>query len=83
MFEELELLFFKPVTNVEIGGQIGGGLRINHNNTVVFTYKMGKNVTIGPNVLIGKGPLKDNGDGKSRKKISEIIILKNIMKWQS
>lgn len=54
--------FLKPIITIEIGGNIAGGLRINHKNAVVFPYSAGRNLTVGPNVVIGKGSLHDNGD---------------------
>lgn len=48
--------FLKPVVTVEItGGEIGGGLRIDHNFCVVRPHKTGKNLTVRNGVTIGKG----------------------------
>lgn len=62
ILKAISRFFLKPVETIEIGGKIGGGLRINHKNAVVFPYSAGENLTIGPNVVIGKGSLHDNGD---------------------
>lgn len=69
--------FLKPLDTVEIGGKIGGGLRINHKNAVVFPYSAGRNLTIGPNVVIGKGPLHDNGDINSPIIGDDVTIMPN------
>lgn len=62
LMKTISRFFIKPVSTVEIGGDTGGGLRINHMVAVVYPYSAGKNLTVGPNVVIGKGPKKDNGE---------------------
>lgn len=48
--------FLKPAATVEIiGGEIQGGLRIDHCYCVVRPYRAGKNLTIRNGVTIGKG----------------------------
>ena len=48
--------FLKPVSTIEIiGGEIQGGLRIDHNYCVVRPYSAGKNLTVRNGVTIGKG----------------------------
>ncbi len=47
-------IFLKKAEAVEIGGTIGGGLYISHRNAVVFPEKAGKNLRVGPGVVIGK-----------------------------
>lgn len=69
--------FIPPVATVEIGGKIAGGLRINHMNAVVYPYSAGKNLTVGPNVVIGKGPKKDNGDINAPIIGDDVYILPN------
>ena len=52
--------FLKDVESVEIAhAPIGGGFMISHNYAVVFPQSAGKNLRIGPGVVIGKK------DGKS------------------
>lgn len=47
--------FFPPVKSVEItGGIFGGGLHIVHNHCVIHANKVGKNLKVGPGVVIGK-----------------------------
>jgi len=46
--------FLKAADSVEIGGEIGGGLYISHRHSVVFPQKAGKNLRVGPGVVIGK-----------------------------
>ena len=49
-------LFLKPVMTIEIiGGEIHGGLRIDHNYCVIRPDKAGSNLTIRNGVTIGKG----------------------------
>ena len=48
------MLFLKPAEGVEISGDIDGGLYISHRHAVVFPEKAGKNLRIGPGVVIGK-----------------------------
>lgn len=49
-------LFLKPVPTIEIiGGEIGGGLRVDHNYCVVRPFSAGRNFTIRNGVTIGKG----------------------------
>lgn len=48
--------FLKPVPTIEIiGGEIGGGLRVDHNYCVVRPFSAGRNLTIRNGVTIGKG----------------------------
>ncbi len=47
-------LFLKPADGVEIGGDIAEGLFISHRHAVVFPKKAGKNLRVGPGVVIGK-----------------------------
>jgi len=44
----------KPAEAVEINGDIGPGLYISHRHAVVFPQKAGKNLRVGPGVVIGK-----------------------------
>lgn len=49
-------IFLKPVPTIEIiGGEIEGGLRVDHNYCVVRPFSAGKNLTIRNGVTIGKG----------------------------
>ena len=43
---------------VEIGGVIDGGLMVSHSFSVVYVYSAGKNLRVGPGVVIGR-----NGNG--------------------
>ena len=47
-------LFSKAADGVEIGGDIGEGLYVSHRHAVIFPEKAGKNLRIGPGVVIGK-----------------------------
>lgn len=56
-------IFLKPVMTVEItGGEIGEGLRIDHNYCVLRPHTAGKNLTVRNGVTIGKGKPSD-GNG--------------------
>lgn len=47
--------FFKKIPiSVEILGEIDGGLMISHYNSIVTLEKAGKNLRVGPGVIIGK-----------------------------
>lgn len=49
-------IFLKPVATVEItGGEIGEGMRIDHNYCVIRPHSAGKNLTVRNGVTIGKG----------------------------
>ncbi len=50
----LSSLFLKKAEAVEINGEIDGGLFISHMHSVVFPSKAGKNLRVGPGVVIGK-----------------------------
>lgn len=39
---------------VEIGGNIGEGLVVSHANCIVYTGKAGKNLRVGPGVVVGR-----------------------------
>lgn len=77
LLKTLSKAFVKPLQTIEIGGKIAGGLRINHKNAVVYPYSVGKNFTVGPNVVIGKGPCHDNGDINSPIIGDNVSILPN------
>lgn len=56
-------ILLRQVETVEIaGGEIQGGLRIDHNYCVVRPYKAGKNLTIRNGVTIGKGKASPEND---------------------
>lgn len=51
----LSTRFLPPLATVEIGpGEIGEGLFISHHHAVVFPQKAGKNLRVGPGVVIGR-----------------------------
>ena len=53
-------ILLPPVEAVEIiGGEIGPGLRVDHNFCVIRPYKAGKNLTVRNGVTIGKGKAKE------------------------
>lgn len=54
---KLSAVFLCPLNTVEIGGKIGGGLMVSHNFSVISPEIAGKNMRIGPGVVIGR-----NGD---------------------
>lgn len=54
IFAKLAKCFLKPLTCVEINGEIGGGLYIAHNYCVINCHSIGNNLTIGPGVIIGR-----------------------------
>lgn len=54
MYYKLFLLAFSESRGIEIAGEIEGGLRIFHNCCVVKVTHAGKNLSIGPFVVIGK-----------------------------
>lgn len=55
-------ILLPPVEAVEIiGGEIGPGLRVDHNFCVIRPYKAGKNLTVRNGVTIGKGKAKEEG----------------------
>ena len=47
-------LFLPAIKAVEIYGKIDGGLYLSHYHMVVHTNKAGKNLTVGPGVVLGK-----------------------------
>ena len=47
-------LLWSPLSSIEIGGEIGGGLYIPHNVACLFPAKAGKNLSIKPGVVIGE-----------------------------
>ncbi len=47
-------LFLPPSDGIEIGGEIAEGLFISHHQAVVYPERAGKNLRIGPGVVIGK-----------------------------
>lgn len=56
-------IFLKPVPTIEIiGGEIEGGLRVDHNYCVVRPFSAGKNLTIRNGVTIGKGKAAERED---------------------
>lgn len=56
-------IFLKPVPTIEIiGGEIEGGLRVDHNYCVVRPFSAGKNLTIRNGVTIGKGKAVERED---------------------
>lgn len=66
-------LFLKPVPTIEIiGGEIGGGLRVDHNYCVIRPFSAGRNLTIRNGVTIGKGKAAEDeamaGEKKPGKK---------------
>ena len=50
----MSTLFLRPAEGVEINGDMDGGLYISHHHAVVFPEKAGKNLRVGPGVVIGK-----------------------------
>lgn len=54
ILEKIGNLFHTCPTTVEIGGDIKGGLLISHCNSIVYPRKAGKNLRIGPGVVIGR-----------------------------
>lgn len=51
---KLSKLFLPDVEGIELDGEIGQGLYLSHNYMVVHPKKAGKNLRIGPGVVIGK-----------------------------
>ena len=60
----LSRLFLPDIKEIELYGEIDGGLRLYHNHMVVHTNKAGKNLRVGPGVIVGKnnGKYPDIGD---------------------
>ncbi|MDO4339766.1 MAG: serine acetyltransferase, partial [Eubacteriales bacterium] len=50
---QLSAVFLQPLKTVEIGGRIEGGLVVSHNFSVISPETAGKNLRIGPGVVIG------------------------------
>ena len=56
-------IFLTPVDTLEItGGEIGEGLRIDHNFCVIRPHLAGKNLTVRNGVTIGKGKASDKSE---------------------
>ena len=56
-------IFLAPVDTVEItGGEIGEGLRIDHNFCVIRPHLAGENLTVRNGVTIGKGKASDKSE---------------------
>lgn len=51
-------LFFPVCKTIEISGDIGNGLLISHNFAVIMPCKAGKNLRVGPGVVIGRNGKK-------------------------
>ena len=51
---KITAFFLPPPQAVEIGGSIDGGLMVSHNFSVVSPKTAGKNLRIGPGVVIGR-----------------------------
>ncbi len=54
VFGKIGFLISPKDKTVEIGGNIDGGLMISHSFSVVFVQSAGKNLRIGPGVVIGR-----------------------------
>lgn len=54
LFEGLFLLFFKPLSTIEIAGEIKEGLFVAHNYCVLVPQKAGKNLCVMGGVTIGE-----------------------------
>ena len=47
-------VFLPDIMEIELYGEIGAGLFLSHNHMVVHTKKAGKNLKVGPGVVLGK-----------------------------
>ena len=47
-------VFHRPCTTIEIGGEIGKGLLVSHNYSIIMVDKAGDNFRVGPGVVIGR-----------------------------
>lgn len=58
------ILFSKASSTVEIGGRIGGGFIISHCSSIVYIISAGKNLRVGPGVVVGRagGKIPTIGD---------------------
>ncbi len=63
LFTKLFRIVYKPLDTIEIGGNIGGGFRINHNYAVIFPQTAGKNLVVQQGAVIG-GDRKSEGNKK-------------------
>ena len=77
--------FLPPVKAVEIYGEIDGGLLLSHYHMVVHPKKAGKNLKVGPGVVLGKnnGQYPTFGDnvsiGANATVIGDITIGDNVI----